>query len=44
MRLHRVPLTIIYNRDAKYTAKYWDRLHEKLGTQLTFSMALSQTD
>ncbi|WMV58506.1 hypothetical protein MTR67_051891 [Solanum verrucosum] len=39
VRLHRVPLSIISDRGTQFTSKFWGKLHEELGTQLTFSTA-----
>ncbi|KAH0773625.1 hypothetical protein KY290_010762 [Solanum tuberosum] len=39
VRLHRVPLSIILDCGMQFTSKFWGKLHEKLGTQLTFSIA-----
>lgn len=38
LRLHGVPLTIISDTDAKYISKFWNMLHKKLGTKLTFGL------
>jgi hypothetical protein len=43
--LHGVPKTIVYDRGTQFTLKFWERLHETLGTQLRFSSAYHpQTD
>ncbi|WMV32390.1 hypothetical protein MTR67_025775 [Solanum verrucosum] len=45
VRLHGVALSIISDRGTQFTSKFWEKLHEELGTQLTFSTALHpQTD
>ncbi|WMV55148.1 hypothetical protein MTR67_048533 [Solanum verrucosum] len=45
VRLHRVPLSIISDRDTQFTSKFWRKLHDELGTQFTFSTAFHpQTD
>lgn len=36
-KLHRLPKTIISNRDVKFTSAFWRTLFEGLGTQLNFS-------
>lgn len=33
-RLHRVPYTIVSDRDARFTARFWRRLQEAMGTKL----------
>jgi transposase InsO family protein len=43
--LHRVPKKIVSDRGTQFTSKFWERLHETLGTQLCFSSAYHpQTD
>ena len=37
VRLHGVPICIISDRGTQFTSKFWRKLHEELGTQLTFS-------
>ncbi|WMV08035.1 hypothetical protein MTR67_001420 [Solanum verrucosum] len=39
VRLHWVPLSIISDRGTQFTSKFWRKLHDELGTQLTFSTA-----
>ncbi|GKE25993.1 putative reverse transcriptase domain-containing protein [Tanacetum coccineum] len=42
---HRVPVSIISDRDSKFTYHFWKSLNEALGTQLDMSTAyLPQTD
>ncbi|GJY21933.1 putative reverse transcriptase domain-containing protein [Tanacetum coccineum] len=36
---HGVPVSIIYNRDSKFTSHFWKSLNEALGTQLDMSTA-----
>ncbi|KAA3470449.1 reverse transcriptase [Gossypium australe] len=44
-RLHGVPLSIITNRDPRFTSRFWKNLQEALGTKLRFSTAFHpQTD
>ncbi|WMV49563.1 hypothetical protein MTR67_042948 [Solanum verrucosum] len=45
VRLHGVPLSIISDRGTQFTFKFWRKLHDELGTQLTFSTTFHpQTD
>ncbi|KAA3483710.1 integrase [Gossypium australe] len=37
VQLHGVPLSIISNRDLRFTFIFWGKLHEALGTKLHFS-------
>ncbi|KAC9696434.1 hypothetical protein E3N88_45379 [Mikania micrantha] len=42
---HGVPLSIISDRDARFTARFWESLHESFGTRLDLSTAYHpQTD
>ena len=45
VRLHGVPLSIISDRDARFTSQFWRWVQRALGTQLKFSTAFDpQTD
>ncbi|KAK8570645.1 hypothetical protein V6N13_103049 [Hibiscus sabdariffa] len=45
VRLHGVPVSIISDRELRFTSKFWGKLHEALGTHLSFSTAYHpQTD
>ncbi|KAG8492987.1 hypothetical protein CXB51_010205 [Gossypium anomalum] len=45
VRLHGVPVSIIYDRDPRFTSRFWQKLQEALGTRLDFSTAFHpQTD
>ncbi|XP_052478425.1 uncharacterized protein LOC128033967 [Gossypium raimondii] len=44
-RLTKVPVSIISDRDPRFTSQFWKKLHEALGTRLDFSIAFHpQTD
>ncbi|GKE81683.1 putative reverse transcriptase domain-containing protein [Tanacetum coccineum] len=36
---HRVPISIISDRDNHFTPRFWQSMHSALGTQLDISMA-----
>ena len=45
VRLHRIPISIISNRDPRFTSRFWGKLQEAMGTRLNFSKAFHpQTD
>lgn len=37
IRLHGVPIFIIFDRDSRFISSFWSKLHETLGTKLNFS-------
>ena len=39
VRLHGIPVSIISNRDPRFTSRFWGKLQEALSTQLNFSTA-----
>jgi hypothetical protein len=45
MKLHGVPKRIVSDRGTQFTSRFWEKLHEALGTKLDFSSAYHpQTD
>ena len=45
VRLHGVPLTIVSDRDSRFTSRFWKSLQEEMGTKLCLSTAYHpQTD
>lgn len=45
VRLHGVPVSIMFDGDSQFTLAYWHSLQESLGTKLNFSTAYHpQTD
>ena len=45
MRLHGVPLSIVSDRDPRFTSRFWGSLQQALGTKLHFNIAFHpQTD
>ena len=45
VRLHGIPVSIISDRDPRFTSRFWGKFQEPLGTRLNFSIAFHpQTD
>ena len=45
VRLHGIPISIISNRDPRFTSRFWGKLQEALGTRLNFKITFHpQTD
>ena len=37
VRLHGIPVSIVSDRDARFTSKFWESVQRALGTRLKFS-------
>ena len=37
VQLHGIPISIISDRDPRFTSRFWGKLQEALGTRLNFS-------
>ena len=39
VRLHGIPLSIVFDRDPRFKSRFWKELQSSLGTWLNFSIA-----
>ncbi len=39
VRLHGAPVSILSDRDPRFTSHFWPKLHQAMGTRLSFSIA-----
>ncbi len=39
LRLHGVPVSIVFERDPRFNSRFWGSLQKALGTRLNFSIA-----
>ena len=39
VRLHGVPMSIVFDRDPRFVYRFWQKLQETLGTKLNYSTA-----
>ena len=39
VRLYGIPLSIVYDRDPRFTSRFWKELQSALGTQKNFNTA-----
>ena len=39
VRLHRVPISIVMDRDSQFTASFWESLQDAMGTSLSLDSA-----
>ena len=45
IRLHGIPVSIVFNRDPRFVLRFWQKMQEVLGTKLNFSTTYHpQTD
>ena len=45
VRLHRIPISIVFGQDLRFTSRFWGCLQEPLGIKLKFSTSFHpQTD
>ena len=39
VRMHGVPISIVFDKDHRFTSRFWHSLQKALGTKLSFSTA-----
>ena len=44
VRLYGIPISIISDRDPRFTSRFWEKLQEALGIRLNFSTAFPPAD
>ena len=44
VRLHGIPLSIVFDRDPRFTSRFWKEFQSAMGTQLNFSTAFPSTN
>ena len=37
VRLHEIPISMISDKDMRFTSRFWEKMQEALGTRLNFS-------
>ena len=42
VRLHGIPVSVVSDRDARFTSHFWERFQEAMGTQLSLCFILRQ--
>ena len=40
VQLHGIPISILSDKDSRFTSRFWGKLQEALGTRLNFSTTL----
>ena len=39
VRMHGVPVSIVFDRDSRFTSRFWHSLQKAMGTKLNFNTA-----